>query len=466
MKRYIKNISYYIVGFILLRSVSFVLLPVFSNTLSNEQYGVYSILFVFMAFLQFVYSYGMDASFMRFSVKYKNKLKKIYSTVFISLLITSSLFSFCIYFFASHLSSLFFKLDYGNLFKIISIILFLDSFSFRVLVMYRMEEAPSKYFFLTCCNVVFTIVANYYFVYILKMGVLGALYSTLFGSLIIFLLSFPYILRKINIQYYSISILKKLLRFGLPFLPAVLFQMIIDFSDRIILSKLMGLSAVGTYSAGYKVAGIIMLLISGFRLGWEPFFLKLEKHDNRFIILSKVATLLILFLIFIMFFFLLFVESILQYNIFGMSLLGQSYWDAISIIPIIMVGYIFLGFYYLHMPGIYYYEKTYFLPVFKGCAAISNILLNIILIPSFGIIGAAYATTISFVIMYISVYFYSNRLFKMYIDWKIIISYLFICIFIALLINIYNIGLLFSFIILIISCIMPLKYYFNTRITI
>ena len=139
-----------------------------------------------------------------------------------------------------------------------------------------MEGHPLRYFALTICNVMVTLTSNIYFIYILQMGIIGALYAALLGSTITFVISFPYIIKRINIKYFSYSTLKELLIFGLPFLPSIIYQMVIDFSDRIILLNLTNMDLVGVYSAGYKIGGLLLLLISGFRLGWEPYFLKLE----------------------------------------------------------------------------------------------------------------------------------------------------------------------------------------------
>ena len=84
----------------------------------------------------------------------------------------------------------------------------------------------------------------------------------------------------------------------------------------------------------------------------------------------------------------------------------------------IMLGYIFLGFYHILMPGIFYSKNTKLLPVFRGIGAITNIVLNIILIPKFGVLGAAIATTGSFIIMVTPLYIKANKLFYIPFYWK------------------------------------------------
>ena len=216
MLKFIKNISLYIIGYILIRAISFFLLPLYTNSFTKEEFGVFSVLFIFIAFAQFFYSYGMDASLMKFFVKSKNH-KKIYSTIFFSLIFSSSFFSALIWIFSTQISFLLLKVDYSYFFKIASIILFFDSFSFRILVVHRMENFPIRYLLFSLTSVIVTFLANFYFIYIMGWGIVGALYSTLLGSLSIFILSLPFIINRVSFGHFSFLTLKNLLFFGFPF---------------------------------------------------------------------------------------------------------------------------------------------------------------------------------------------------------------------------------------------------------
>ena len=423
MRNFIKNISIYVVGYILIRAISFLLLPLYTNNFSTEEFGTYSIIFIFIAFAQFVYSYGMDASLMKFFVQSKDH-QKIYSTIFITLFITSSFFSCLIWGFSKQISLILLKNDFSNLIKIASLILFFDSFSFRILVVHRMENHPYRYLLFILSNVLVSFMANYYFLVGLNLGIIGALYATLLGSLLVFFLSLPYIINRVSVNKFSFITLKNLIIFGFPFLPSVIFQMIIDFSDRQLLVYLTDLNTVGLYSASYKIASIMLFIISGFRLGWEPFFLKLK--NNKSIIISQISNFMILFLITILLFSILFIKPLIinSYTLFNFSIIGEDFWDSLPIIPIIMTGYLFLALYHLQMPAIFYYNKTAMLPLFRFLGAFSNIVLNIVLIPFWGIYGAAIATTLSFIIMTIPMFIYTKMFFTIQYNWFLIILYI------------------------------------------
>ena len=78
---------------------------------------------------------------------------------------------------------------------------------------------------------------------------------------------------------------------------------------------------------------------------------------------------------------------------------------------IVLIGYFFFGTYVIQLPGVYAKEITTWIPIFRAIGAISNISLNILLIPKYGVLGSAWATAISFVIMSLSVFI---KLFNVY----------------------------------------------------
>ena len=101
---------------------------------------------------------------------------------------------------------------------------------------------------------------------------------------------------------------------------------------------------------------------------------------------------------------------IVNIDFMGYRLIGVSFLEGINILPIILISYYFFGLYVLLLPKIYISEKTYIIPIIRGIAAIVNVVLNFILIPFWGIMGAAFATLGSFVVMFFAIFFATNRL--------------------------------------------------------
>jgi O-antigen/teichoic acid export membrane protein len=93
----------------------------------------------------------------------------------------------------------------------------------------------------------------------------------------------------------------------------------------------------------------------------------------------------------------------------GVSKIGQKFLGGISIVPIILLGYLFNGLYYNFQAGIYIEEKTKYFPVVTGAGAAVNVLVNFLLIPVLGLIGAALATLASYVVMAGGLFYFSQK---------------------------------------------------------
>jgi len=418
IKQFGKESLVYGIGYVSIRAVSFLLLPLFTNILTKQEFGVYALIFTFIAFSQVFYSYGLDSALMKYYVKSTEDKQTICTTIFASIATTAILFSALFWVFASPISEILLKESQPIFFRIAALILFFDTFSFRSIIIIRSNNQPFRYLFITMTNVILTFCINFILVAKYKMGVTGALYGTLSASIVTFLLVIPTLYQNINFSKFSVDKLKVLLRFGLPIFPAIIFQIMMDMSDRYILLWMTNVETVGVYSAGYKIGSLMLFLVTGFQLGWDPFFLKNEHNKDAPKMFARIALYFSVFLMTVWIFSVLFIDKLIQIRIFGFNLIGEEFWESSQIIPIVMLGYIFLGFYHLLMPGIFYSNKTKLLPVFRGLGAVSNVILNILLIPKFGAMGAAIATAVSFGLMIIPLYYKVNKLFYIPFYWE------------------------------------------------
>ena len=165
-------------------------------------------------------------------------------------------------------------------------------------------------------NVIITFCTNLVLVAKFQMGVTGALYGTLLASMFTFLLTTPSFIQYINFSKFSTEKLKMLLRFALPIFPATIFKIIMDMSDRYILLWMTNLESVAVYSAGYKIGSLMLFLINGFQLGWDPFFLKNEKNRDAPQMFSRITLYFSTFLMMVWLFFVLFIDKLIKIRIF------------------------------------------------------------------------------------------------------------------------------------------------------
>ena len=404
-------------GHVAARGVTFLLLPIYTNIFSLEDYGIISLIYTFLGFMNVVLHYGLDASLLKHYMPADSEERKtILSNAYGSFLITTILFSLLLIIFRNNVSGLLFGINLPNITLLVVGILFFDVlWSIHVLIL-RAEERPVYFSIISFLNVLSTLALNILFVIYLELGIYGVLLSNLITSGVIFLITFPIILKRSSIKSLSLKYWKKMMKFGVPFLPAGIFSMILELSDRYILRYLTDIETVGLYNAGYKLGLLILLIVMGFNMAWQPYFLKKEKEERKYI--ADVTTLVFAVLGFFWILLLLWSDTMVQMKFGDFSFFGEQYWDATGIVPIIGLAYVFHAGYLIQLPGVYLLEKTGWIPWVRGLGALSNIILNFLFIPEYGIVGAASATCLSFMLMAVIFYFINRSVFPILYQWR------------------------------------------------
>ena len=409
-------------GHVLARLITFLLLPIYTHVFSPEEYGVVSLAYAFMGFSMMFYRYGMDTALMKYSVQlnYDNKTAYI-SSIYILQLLSSIIFSAVLYFVRDYVSEPLLGVGNPDWIIILAGILMLDNLWNHHVLLLRAENRPGSYIFFNLLNVILTMTLNILLVVKWRLGIEGVLISNLLVSGIIFIFSLPIILKRINLSLIRSNVIKDVILFGLPFLPAGIFTMVMELSNRYILEWLEGTYAVGLFSAGYKLGIFGLIIVMGFNMGWTPYFLKRIKEEGAKKEFSHIASLFLGFLGFIVIIISIWIPEIMRLKIGSNYLIGDSFWSAENVVSIVLIGYFFFGTYVIQLPGVYAKEITTWIPIFRAIGAISNISLNIILIPKYGVLGSAWATAISFVFMSLSVFIKLFNIYYVKYNWKAIL---------------------------------------------
>ena len=388
----------YSVGFLSLRAISFLLLPLYTNLLSTLEAGYVFILYTIIAFLNTLYSHGMDSSLLKYFKD--NNDSKIITTSTIYSSIWGVLLSILIYLFSKPL--IYFNevthYSHQQIALFLIGILFCDMLSSRLMTVIRLLEKPIYFLVVSFANVLLSIYLNVWFIYNLNMGFGGALTALFYVSIMQLLLLAPLLVTKIKIKLFDFKLLRLMVRFSLPFLPASIFFIMIEMADRIMLGWLSSVDDVGLYGAGYKIGALILLIVKAFNLNWQPFYLKPE-NQNDIRAFEIIGTKFIILLIFFSTLLSMLWSFLFQFQINGNYIIGNEFWTGGNIIPIIALSYIIYGIFILQMPSIYIKEKQSWVPYFWGMGCIINILSNYILIPIYGFYGAALSTLFAYVSM-------------------------------------------------------------------
>jgi O-antigen/teichoic acid export membrane protein len=212
-----------------------------------------------------------------------------------------------------------------------------------------------------------------------------------------------------------------MLKFGIPMLPSGLSNYILRQSDRWFLQHYTTLSVVGVYSLGYKIGETINLFfVQPFELVWLPLAFEMETRPDARRFYEKMLTYVVLVSFWM----------VLGLSLFGRELLilmtSPGYYGAYTVIPWTALSYAVYSCYFVVNIGILMKNKTSYAVWIVGASALSNIIFNLLLIPSLGSIGAAQATFFSYLILFGIAWWMNRRVFPLNYEWPRILKVIFV----------------------------------------
>ena len=415
IKSLARHSSVYTVSTFVQRALGFVMLPIYTDPTylaSRSEYGDLTLVYTFTAFMTIIYLYGMDAAILRYFFLGRYKREEVYSTGFWAVLANALLLSAGIFFFAPHLGQLVFGgSQYDVLIKLTAVILFFDSVGNLPYLVLRAEEKSIHFSAFRIGRFLLELILNIVFVVFLKQGVLGILYANAIASVINLLAMLPF-QKKYLRRAWDWNVLKTLLWFGLPMIPNGVAYLTVEVSDKFLMRFLLNKDLLGLYSANYKFGSILLLVVIAFRNAWQPFFLKIAREANAKQIYARVLTYFTLIAAFLIIGASYFVEYLLKIPLgAGRHIMNAPYWEGIKIIPIVLTSYLFYGIYVNLTVGVYIRKKTKLMFIFTGLAALTNVGSNFYLMPHYGIMGAAVATLLSYLVMALTIFIANQKIY-------------------------------------------------------
>lgn len=437
LKALFKQTFIYGLATVLPRMLSFLLVPLYTspNVLpSVSEYGKVSVIFAWFVLFNVVLAYGMETAFFRFYNKEKDR-SIVSSTASISLILSSLLFlilAFLLKDQISHFTNI--REDYIT---IVIWILVLDALVIIPFAWLRANEKPMKYAVIKILNVVVNIGFNLFFLLWLKSlakggGLFESIYvpnfeinyifiANLIASGVTLLIMLPYYL-KLNFKFDTV-LLKKMLNYAFPVLIAGVAFSINETFDRILLERMLDTPdpqhEVGMYSACYKLALFMTLFAAAFRLGIEPFFFKHATTENPQRNYARILEFFVLFGSVILLVVVVFADILKP-----IIIRDEPYWEAMWIVPILLIAYLFLGIY--HNLSVWYKitDKTKFGAYISVVGALLTLVLNIILIPIISYKGSALATLVAYATMAVLSWYFGKKHYPIPYDLKKISAYI------------------------------------------
>jgi O-antigen/teichoic acid export membrane protein len=413
-----KDTAIYGVSSIVGRFLNFLLVPFYTHYLVPAEYGTIATLYSYIAFAFIVYGYGLESAYMRYVASQELAGKKeTFTTAFLSLCVSSLVLSLALFLLSESASALIgLGVGGGYLLKYAAWILFFDTLVVIPFASLRMDQRAKKFAALKVFNILVNVAANIFLLAVVRMQAEGVLLANLIASFLTFI-----VLLKVVAAHFTTRLPSKLypalLRFGLPLLPSGIASVAMHVIDRPILKALTNEATVGIYQANYRLGIIMMLLVSMFDYAWRPFYLTHYTDPDAKTLFGRIFTYLLAVLATVLLTISLFIEDIIRISVFGVHLIHPAYWSGVVIVPWILLAYVLSGAYTHFVVGVNIKKKTHYLAAVTGAGAIVNVIANYALIPPLGMMGAAYATLVSYGTMVVALYRPSQRLFQIDYEW-------------------------------------------------
>jgi len=420
-----KEAAIYGLSSIVGRFLNFLLVPIYTNLLLPADYGVIATLYSYIAFAAIVFGYGMDAAYMRFAVSWEEGDKKqTYSVPLLSVAASSFLLSALIHWHAPFLSNVM-GLGEGAvpLVRMSAWILFFDAIVLVPYAALRMENKAGTFAIIRITNIVLTIVFNVIFLVGMDMKADGVVLANLVSSALTVIPHLRGILPNLTFRL-SGRLYKQLLAFGLPYLPAGLASVAMQVIDRPIMKALTDDATVGIYQANYRMGVFMMLVVGMFDYAWRPFFLRHAREPGAKQLFSRVFTFFCVLAVSLFVVLTLFIEDLIRIRLGSAYFIHPDYWEGAKIIPVILLAYVLNGAYVNFLVGVYLEKRTSVLPYIFGAGAVVNVAANVLLIPLYGMMGAAYATLLSYAVLAAGIFVPSQRLYRIEYEWGKILALL------------------------------------------
>lgn len=443
LKKLAGQTAVYGLGTIVPRLLNYLLVPFYTRIFVEDQYGIITELYAYMALLLVLLTYGMETAFFRYAEKEKNE-KKVFSTALFSIFTTSVLFMLLVFLFIDPLSSLIRYEDHKDYIIIFSAIVALDAFTAIPFAYLRQRNKALRFSIIKIINVSVNIGLNLFwlwlcpkmlavnpdsfvqYLYSEEIGVGYVFISNLVASIVTLILVSPQFLR-IKLVF-DTDLLKRMLTYALPLLVVGVAGMVNEVSDKIIFKYLLtipdGIANVdeyvmgqlGIYGANYKLAVLMTLFIQMFRYAAEPFFFAQAKEENAKAVYADVMKYFVIFGLFIFLGVTMFID-IFKYFI------GPAYWAGLVIVPIVLMANFFLGLFYNLSVWYKLTDLTRYAAVIALIGVVITIVLNILLVPKFSYLGAAWAHFFCYFTIMVLSYFWGRKYFPVNYPLKRIMLY-------------------------------------------
>lgn len=394
--------------------IEFLLLPIYSRFLLPSDFGILDILMIFITIgtvasilelFNAVFRYNFDGN----SDNYK---KKVISTATFSVTVNGTIMFILAMIFSKNIASAVLNsTELNHLFILAGAYIMLGASLTIPLSLTRIENKPGKYAFIALLQISILLIGIFIFVILLKWGVAGIMTSKVLSIILPMTVCFYWARRYISLSF-DFGLLKSMLKFSIPLIPAGAAIWGINSLNRFFMLHYLTLDQIGLFSIGSKFVVLITLSMIAFQLAWPHFAFSTMNLKNACKMFAQVFNIFAAFGIWLVLFLILFAGTLIQIAT------TPDFYPAAKVILPLSLGMFLYGLFYFFTTGVIISKTTKKIIPPITVAVIVNIILNTIITPKFGFVGTAWVTTTTYFTMAVSMFLFSRRSGYLALEWK------------------------------------------------
>lgn len=414
LRRLGKHSAIYGLGGLVSRILAVLLLPLYTRYLSPSDYGKVETLIALTTVVGIVLRMGIHGAFFRFyfdSPEPERRRLVVRTSFWFTMGMATVGLALGLLFSGKLADLLFGSSSDAELVAAASVGLWAGMNYEQITSLFRVEERSVAFVGASVANILLTVGATLVLVVALEQGPIGVIVGNFTGTLLVYAVLLVYRREQLGLQL-DRRLLREMNRFGIPLMPTALFLWTTNFSDRLFLVQLADTDEVGLYSVGVRIASAMVLILTAFRLAWPAFAYSIEDDREAKRTYAFVLTYLVLFTTWV-------ASALALLSPWLVDWLAAPAFDESSRVvgPLAFSTVAFAGYIVVAI-GIGRAKRTQFNWVVTGAAAAVNVALNLLLIPRYGMMGAAVATIAAYTTMFAGMAWWARRVYPVPYQWR------------------------------------------------
>jgi O-antigen/teichoic acid export membrane protein len=410
-RRLFDRSAVYALGLLLLRGMSFLLIPLYTRHLDRAEYGIVAVAGSVTAVLAVLGPLSLHGALARlyFDAQSGADRKRVAGALWVATVFAAGVLTLLLDRLGEQwAAALLPNVPFHPYIRLAIWTAFLTTFGLIPLSQLQIEERPGLYVKVTIAGTLITTLCIIWLVVVRGMGAYGYVLGTFIGSA---LLAIPYAVLAARMSTLGLHwpVTRAALVYSLPLVPHALAGWVLELSDRALLQRFVPLSELGLYSLGYQLASILTIAATAINFAWTPYMYGVVRHrpDSAPVELGRMTT---------------YYAAVLCALGLGVALLGgdilriltePEYHSAYRVVPLTVLGLLFCGLYYVPANLLFMSSKTGLIPLVTIAAGAVNIAVLLLLAPRAGIMAGAWATTAGYAVMLLLVWMAARAVFRL-----------------------------------------------------